>query len=203
MTTARLFPFDEVWWVYLAATFLIGVFLAVDLGVFHKKAHRVGMREATSFAVIWVGVALLFNVALYFWSLSFLRIHPPVGMTPEAAAMRTAMEFLAGYVIEYSLSVDNLFVFVVVLNYFGIPPELRHRVLYFGILGALLFRAIFIALGAILLQFQWVVISLGAFLVFTGYRVMTANDEKGVDPEKNVLIKWLRRTLPVTPKIHG
>jgi tellurite resistance protein TerC len=203
MTTARLFPFDEVWWVYLAATFLIGIFLAVDLGFFHKQAHRVGMREATSFAVIWVGVALLFNVGLYFWSLSFLRTHPPVGLTPEAAAMQTAMEFLAGYVIEYSLSVDNLFVFVVVLNYFGIPPELRHRVLYFGILGALVFRALFIGLGAVLLQFQWVVISLGAFLVFTGYRVMTADDERGVDPEKNVLIKWLRRSMPVTPRIHG
>jgi tellurite resistance protein TerC len=203
MNTVRLFPFAEVWWVYVAATLLIGVFLAVDLGLFHKKAHRVGMREASTFAVVWVGVALIFNAFLYFWSLSFLTEHPPVGMTAAEGARRTAMEFLAGYVIEYSLSVDNLFVFVVVLNYFGIPPELRHRVLYFGILGALIFRAIFIGLGAILLQFQWVVISLGAFLVFTGYRVMTADDERGVDPEKNVLIKWLRRTLPVTPRISG
>jgi tellurite resistance protein TerC len=203
MNTVRLFPFAEVWWVYLAATLLIGMFLAVDLGLFHKKAHRVGMREASTFAVVWVGVALIFNAFLYFWSLSFLAEHPPVGMTAAEGARRTAMEFLAGYVIEYSLSVDNLFVFVVVLNYFGIPPELRHRVLYFGILGALLFRAIFIGLGAVLLQFQWVVITLGAFLVFTGYRVMTADDERGVDPEKNVLIKWLRRTLPVTPRISG
>lgn len=203
MITPRLFPFDEVWWLYLLTTLLISAFLAVDLGFFHKKAHRVSMREATSFAAIWVGVALLFNVGLYFWSLSFLSSHPPVGMSIDEAAKRTAMEFLAGYVIEYSLSVDNLFVFVVVLNYFAIPPEFRHRVLYFGILGALVFRAIFIALGAILLQFQWVVIALGAFLVFTGYRVMTADDERSVDPEKNILIKWLRRSMPVTPKIHG
>jgi tellurite resistance protein TerC len=161
------------------------------------------MREASSFAFIWVGVALLYNVGLYFWSLSYLQSHPPVGMGFEEAAKRTAMEFLAGYVIEYSLSVDNLFVFVVVLNYFAIPPEFRHRVLYFGILGALVFRAIFIALGAILLQFQWVVIALGVFLVFTGYRVMTADDDRSVDPEKNVLIRWLRRTMPVTPRIRG
>lgn len=203
MITPRLFPFDEVWWLYLLTTLLISAFLAVDLGFFHKKAHRVSMREATSFAAIWVGVALLFNVGLYFWSLSFLSSHPPVGMSIDEAAKRTAMEFLAGYVIEYSLSVDNLFVFVVVLNYFAIPPEFRHRVLYFGILGALVFRAIFIALGAILLQFQWVVIALGAFLVFTGYRVMTADDERSVDPEKNILIKWLRRSMPVTPRIQG
>lgn len=203
MITPRLYPFEEVWWLYLAATALIGLFLAIDLGVFHKTAHRVTMREASRFAVIWVGVALLFNVALYFWSLSFLAAHPPVGMTVEEAARRTAMEFLAGYVIEYSLSVDNLFVFVVVLNYFAIPPELRHRVLYFGILGALIFRAIFIGLGAILLQFQFVVIALGVFLVFTGYRVMVADDDKSVDPENNVLIKWLKKTVPVTPRIEG
>lgn len=203
MMPARLFPFAEVWWVYVLTTLLIAAFLAVDLGFFHKKAHRVGMREATSFAVIWVLVALAFNVALYFWSLSFLTAHPPSDMSVDEAARRTAMEFLAGYVIEYSLSVDNLFVFVVVLNYFAIPPEFRHRVLYFGILGALFFRAIFIGLGAILLQFQWVVIALGAFLVFTGYRVMTAEDERSVDPEKNVMIKWLRRMVPVTSSIKG
>lgn len=203
MTTARLFPFEDVWWVYVLTALMIAAFLAVDLGFFHRKAHRVGMREATIFAVIWVLVALAFNVALYFWSLSFLTNSPPEGVSVAAAARRTALEFLAGYVIEYSLSVDNLFVFVVVLNYFGIPPEFRHRVLYFGILGALMFRAVFIGLGALLLQFQWIVTSLGVFLVFTGYRVMTADDERGVDPEKNILIKWLRRTLPVTPRIHG
>lgn len=203
MITQRLFPFAEVWWVYVLTTVLIAAFLAVDLGFFHKKAHRVGMREATTFAIIWVLVALAFNVGLYFWSLSFLSTHPPVGMTVDAAAKRTAMEFLAGYVIEYSLSVDNLFVFVVVLNYFAIPPEFRHRVLYFGILGALVFRALFIGLGAILLQFQWVVIALGVFLIFTGYRVMAADDERSVDPEKNVMIKWLRRMIPVTSKIEG
>ena len=203
MNAPRLFPFAETWWLYPIFTLMILVFLAIDLGLLHKKAHRITMKEATGFALLWVGLALAFNVALYFWSASFLTTHPPLTGTVEEAARRTAMEFLAGYVIEYSLSIDNLFVFVVVLNFFAIPAELRHRVLYFGILGALIFRAIFIALGAILLQFQWIVVTLGLFLIFTGYRVMTAGDDKGVDPENNVMIKWLKRTLPVTPRIDG
>lgn len=203
MNATRFFPFDEVWWFYLGFTLLIGAFLAVDLGFFHKKAHRISMREATLWAGIWVAVALIFNVLLYFWALRFFETHPPEGIAADAAARRIALEFLAGYVIEYSLSVDNIFVFVVVLNYFAIPPEFRHRVLYFGILGALLFRAIFIALGAVLLQFQWVVVTLGLFLVVTGWRVMMADDDRAVDPEKNALIKWLRRTVPVTSKIEG
>src|SRR6185369_952693 len=141
-----------------------------------KKAHRVTMREATSFAVVWVGVALLFNLALYFWSLSFLAAHPPVGISVQDAAKRTAMEFLAGYVVEYSLSIDNLFVFVVVLNYFRIPPELRHRVLFLGIVAALVFRGVFVAVGAALFQFQWIVWGLGFFLVYTGVKVMTGEE---------------------------
>jgi tellurite resistance protein TerC len=161
------------------------------------------MREATGFAVVWVTVALLFNVGLYFWSLSFLQAHPPIGITAAAAAKRTAMEFLAGYVVEYSLSIDNLFVFVVVLNYFRIPAELRHRVLFFGILAALVFRAIFVMIGAALLQFQWIVWGLGIFLVFTGIKVMTGNENEQIDPETNWAMKLLKRVLPVTPQFHG
>ena len=203
MTPVRLFPFADVWWVYIVATLLIAALLAIDLGFFHKKAHRVTMREATGFAVVWVGVALLFNVGLYFWSLSFLASHPPVGISVADAAKRTAMEFLAGYVVEYSLSIDNLFVFVVVLNYFRIPPELRHRVLFLGILAALVFRAIFVAIGAALLQFQWIVWGLGVFLVFTGVKVMTGGDDDQIDPEHNWAMKLLKKVLPVTPKFHG
>ena len=203
MITPRLFPFAEVWWLYLVSTLIIIGLLALDLGFFHKKAHRVSMREATSFAAVWVGVALLFNVGLYFWSLSFLTSHPPVGISVEDAAKRTAMEFLAGYVVEYSLSIDNLFVFVVVLNYFRIPPELRHRVLFFGILGALVFRAIFVLIGAALLQFQWIVWALGLFLVVTGIKVMTGDDTDQIDPENNWAMKLLKRVLPVTPQFHG
>jgi tellurite resistance protein TerC len=203
MTAARLFPFDEVWWMYIVAALIIGALLAIDLGVFHKKAHRVSMREATGFAVVWVAVALIFNVLLYYWSLSFLASHPPVGITVPDAAKRTALEFLAGYVVEYSLSVDNLFVFVVVLNYFGIPPELRHRVLFLGILAALVFRGVFVMIGSALLQFQWVVWGLGLFLVYTGINVMTGDDSDQIDPEHNWAMKFLKKVLPVTPKFHG
>jgi tellurite resistance protein TerC len=150
-----------------------------------------------------VAVALLFNVGLYFWSLSFLQAHPPMGITAADAAKRTAMEFLAGYVVEYSLSIDNLFVFVVVLNYFRIPPELRHRVLFFGILAALVFRAIFVMIGAALLQFQWIVWGLGVFLVFTGIKVMTGDENDQIDPETNWAMKLLKKVLPVTPQFHG
>jgi len=203
MTAARLFPFNEVWWMYIVATLIIGALLAVDLGVFHKQAHRVSMREATSFAVVWVAVALIFNVCLYFWSLSFLAAHPPTGISVPDAAKRTALEFLAGYVVEYSLSVDNLFVFVVVLNYFGIPPEMRHRVLFLGILAALVFRGVFVMIGSALLQFQWVVWGLGLFLVYTGIKVMTGEDSDQIDPEHNWAMKFLKKVLPVTPKFHG
>lgn len=204
MIAQRLFPFDEVWWFYIVFTLLIAALLAIDLGVFHKEAHRVSMREATGWAVVWVGVALLFNVGLYFWSLSFLQSHPPAtGITIPQAAKQTAMEFLAGYVVEYSLSVDNLFVFVVVMNYFRIPPELRHRVLFLGILAALVFRGVFVIIGAALLQFQWIVWFLGVFLVVTGIRVMTGDDNDQIDPETNWAMKLLRRILPVTPHFHG
>jgi tellurite resistance protein TerC len=203
MTAARLFPFADVWWVYLVSTLIISALLALDLGFFHKQAHRVSMREATSFAAVWVAVALLFNVGLYFWSLSFLSAHPPVGISVEDAAKRTAMEFLAGYVVEYSLSIDNLFVFVVVLNYFRIPPELRHRVLFLGILAALIFRGIFVIIGAALLQFQWIVWGLGLFLVYTGITVMTGDENDQIDPEHNWAMKLLKRILPVTPQFHG
>jgi tellurite resistance protein TerC len=203
MIAPRLFPFAEVWWFYAIFTLLIAALLAIDLGVFHKEAHRVSMREATSWAMVWVGVALLFNVGLYFWSLSFLAAHPPVGLSIEEAAKQTAMEFLAGYVVEYSLSVDNLFVFVVVMNYFRIPPELRHRVLFLGILAALVFRGVFVIIGAALLQFQWVVWVLGIFLVVTGVRVMTGDESDQIDPETNWAMKLLRKVLPVTPQFHG
>ena len=169
----QLFPIGEYWWFYGGFTLFVCVLLALDLGVFHRKAHTVSVKEAAAWSFVWVSLALAFNVGFYFWMLRRLPADPRLaGLDHGALAWQTALEFLAGYVVEYSLSVDNIFVFVVVLSYFNVPLRLQHRVLFFGILGALIFRAIFIALGAILLRFAWVIWVFGIFLVVTGVRMM-------------------------------
>jgi tellurite resistance protein TerC len=149
---------------------------------------------------------MAFDVGLYFYLRHRLPHDPRLlaleGFDPLATARTAALEFLAGYVVEYSLSVDNIFVFVVVLGYFAVPAHLQHRVLFFGILGALVFRAIFIALGAALLQYNWVTWLFGGFLIVTGVRMMFAKD-KGVEPEGNVVIRLFRRMVPVTAETHG
>ena len=183
----------------------MAVLLALDLGVFHRKAHAVGFREAATWSVVWVTLALLFNYGFYRFMLHRFaqdeRLLAIKGFVPAEAAWEAALQFLAGYVVEYSLSVDNIFVFVVVLNYFAIPVKYQHRVLFFGILGALVFRAIFIAIGAALMQYQWVLWFFGLFLIFTGVRMMFA-EEKGVEPEENALIRLFRRYVPVTHEMH-
>jgi tellurite resistance protein TerC len=202
---ATLFPFSEYWWFYAGFTAFVGVLLALDLGVFHRKAHTVSVKEAAIWSVVWVTLALSFNFGFYRFMLSRFaqdqRLLAIPGFVPAEAAWEAALQFLAGYVVEYSLSVDNIFVFVVVLNYFSIPAEFQHRVLFFGILGALIFRAIFIAIGAALIQYQWVLWLFGAFLIFTGVRMMFAH-ERGVEPEENALIRLFRRFVPVTPEMH-
>jgi tellurite resistance protein TerC len=155
---------------------------------------------------VWVTLALAFNVGLYVYLRHRLpgdaRLLALPAFDALATARTAALEFLAGYVVEYSLSVDNIFVFVVVLSYFAIPPELQHRVLFFGILGALVFRAIFIALGAVLLQYNWITWVFGAFLIITGVRMMFAHDS-GMEPEENALVRGFRRLVPVTTGLHG
>jgi tellurite resistance protein TerC len=206
MSGVTLLPFVEYWWFYVGFTAFVGVLLALDLGVFHRKAHEVSFKEAATWSVVWVSLALLFCFGFYRYMLYAFANEPRfaglVGFDPAVAARTAALEFLAGYVVEYSLSVDNIFVFVVVLSYFGVPPRLQHRVLFFGILGALVFRAIFIFLGAILLKFTWVIWIFGLFLVVTGVRMMFAS-ERAVEPEENALIKLFRRFVPVTDKMVG
>ncbi|HEU0090709.1 MAG TPA: TerC family protein [Vicinamibacteria bacterium] len=201
-----LFPLGEYWWFYAAFLALVLVLLSLDLGVFHRRAHAVSFKEAAMWSVVWVGLALAFLGAFYLFMLARLphdpRLTAIAGFDPRAAAHRAALEFLAGYVVEYSLSVDNIFVFVVVLTYFGVPTRLQHRVLFFGILGALIFRAIFIGLGALLLRFEWVLIAFGVFLVYTGFKMMFAED-KEVDPESNAIIRQFRHLVPVTTEMHG
>lgn len=202
----ELFPFSEYWWFYLGFVGLVVLLLAVDLGIFHRKAHAVGFREAATWSVIWIALSLLFNFLLYNYAVWKFSQDPRLlaipGFDPDAAAWRVSLEFLTGYVIEKSLSVDNIFVFVMVFSYFAIPAKYQHRVLFYGILGALIFRAIFVALGAALMQYHWVVIVFGVFLIFTGVKIFAAK-EKAVDPERNVLIRLLRRFIPVTPQLQG
>ena len=201
-----LFPLREYWWFYAAFLALVLVLLSLDLGVFHRRAHVVSFKEAATWTVVWIGLALAFLGGFYLFMLNRLphdaRLAALPGFDPRAAAYRAALEFLAGYVVEYSLSVDNIFVFVVVLTYFGVPTRLQHRVLFFGILGALIFRAIFIGLGALLLRFEWVLILFGVFLVYTGFKMMFTED-KEVDPDSNVIIRQFRRLVPVTSEMHG
>lgn len=160
--------------------------LGLDLGVFHRRAHEVRVREALLWTAVWVALALLFNVGLYFW------------FGPERA-----LEFLTGYVIEKALSVDNIFVFLVIFSYFAVPAALQHRVLFWGILGALVMRAIFIFLGAALLQkFHWVIYIFGAFLVVTGVKLLLQRGSE-VHPERNPLFRLFQRLVPSVSDYRG
>lgn len=198
-----LFPFADYWWFYSAFLLFVLGMLALDLGVFHRKAHAVSVKEAFTWTVVWISLALAFCAGLYFYAQWKLPLDPRLlGLDHAALAKQTALEFLAGYVIEASLSVDNIFVFVVVLGYFAVPPQYQHRVLFYGILGALVFRALFISLGALLMQFHWVIWLFGGFLILTGVKILFA-PEKPIEPEKNPVLRLLRRLMPVTPGMHG
>lgn len=160
--------------------------LVVDLGIFHRKAHAVGFREAATWSVVWVGLALLFNLWIY-----------------QSYGSERGMEFLTGYLIEKALSVDNLFVFLVIFSYFNVAPHLQHRVLFWGIIGALVMRAAFIVAGAALLSaFHWIIYLFGALLVITGIKLLKQK-EGDVHPEKNVVVRLVARLFPVTKEYHG
>ena len=200
-----LFPFADYWWFYAAFTGFVLLLLALDLGVFHRTAHVVSLREAAVWSAVWVVLALTFNY-LFFEYASWKFAQDPrliaAGIAPEAAARQVGLEFLTGYLVEKSLSVDNIFVFVLVFRYFAIPAQYQHRVLFFGILGALLFRGAFITLGAMLIQYHWVVVLFGVFLVFTGAKMLFVPD-KGIHPERNPLVRLFRRLFPVTSDFVG
>jgi tellurite resistance protein TerC len=188
-----LFTFAEYWWFYAGFVAFVLAMLALDLGVFHRKAHEVGFKEAAGWTVAWISLAMIFNVLLYFYAAG--KFSPAVGKT-------VALEFLTGFVVEKTLAIDNIFIFAVVFNYFAIPKIYQHRILFWGILGALLFRAIFIALGSVLMQYEWVVIFFGGVLILTGIKMCFAGTEE-TDLEKNFLIRWLKKIFPVHPKIEG
>jgi tellurite resistance protein TerC len=202
----ELFPFAEYWWFYCGFTGFVLLLLALDLGVFHRQAHEVSFREAAIWSAIWVALALGFNGLLYQYALWKFPQDPRLlaisGFDPSGAAWRVSLEFLTGYIIEKSLSVDNVFVFVLVFSYFAIPAKYYHRVLFYGILGALVLRAIFIALGSALLQYHWMVVMFGAFLIFTGVKMMFTPD-KEVKPHNNLLIRVFRHFVPITAELRG
>ncbi len=160
--------------------------LAIDLGVFHRKAHEVSLKEAAIWSAVWVSLALAFNGLVLHW------------FGPERG-----LEFLTGYLIEKALAVDNIFVFYAIFAYFAVPAIYQHRVLFWGVLGALIMRAIFIFLGAALLaKFHWVMYVFGAILVITGVRLLTLPDD-GIHPDKNPAYKLLRRFVPAVSEYHG
>lgn len=173
-------------WFWIAFNGFVLIMLALDLGVFHRKAHEVALREALMWTGIWLGTAMAFLVGVYFYG----------GTEP-------GLEFLTGYLIELSLSVDNIFVFALVFSYFAVPSRYQHRVLFWGIIGALIMRALMIAIGAALIhRFHWVIYVFGAFLVLTGLR-MLKHRGVDVDPEGNPVVKLARRLFPLTKQYHG
>jgi tellurite resistance protein TerC len=176
---------DQIW-LWLGFNAFVLLLLAVDLGVFHRNAHAVSIKEATGWSVAWITLALTFNAGVY------------ALMGPQAG-----LEFLTGYLIEKALSVDNIFVFVLIFAYFQVPSKYQHRVLFWGIIGALLMRGGMIFAGAYLIkQFHWIIYVFGAFLVFTGIRMATQK-EHDIEPESNPVVRLVRRILPVTGEYHG
>jgi tellurite resistance protein TerC len=173
-------------WLWAGFNLFILAMLALDLGVFHRKAHEVSIKEATTWSAVWISLAMIFNAGLWYFR----------GAEP-------AIEFFTGYLIEKSLSVDNIFVFALIFSYFAVPPAWQHRVLFWGILGALILRAAFIFAGAALLaQFHWVIYVFGAFLIFTGVRMALLRNTE-MDPGKNPVLKLVRKLIPVTSDFRG
>jgi tellurite resistance protein TerC len=165
--------------------FVLGM-LALDLGVFHRKSHDVTIKEALTWTAVWIGLAMLFNLFVFYY---FNK--------------ETALEFFTAYLVEKSLSIDNIFVMIMIFSYFSVPSSYQHKVLFWGILGALVMRVIFIFAGIELIhKFHWLIYVFGAFLVFTGIRMVTGAD-KPMDLDRNPLVKFVRRLFPVTESFEG
>lgn len=161
--------------------------LVIDLGVFHRHSHEVKVKEALTWTVVWITLAMIFNVVVYFWH-----------------GKQAALEFLAGYLLEKSLSVDNIFVFILLFSYFNVPAKYQHKILFWGILGALVMRGILIVVGAHLIhKFHWIIYIFGAFLILTGLKMLLKKDDEEVEPEKNPVVGLFKRIMPVTPEYHA
>lgn len=177
---------EIAWYVYAGFVAFVIAMLLVDLKLFHSEEHEPTVRESATWVAVWVGLAITFGIGLYFWQ----------GGTQ-------AGEYFAGYLIEYSLSVDNMFVFIVIFAYFKVPMSHQHQVLFFGILGAIVFRGIFIALGTALIQnFDWVIPVFGVFLIYTGWRIARGSAEH-IHPEDNPVLKWAQKRFRTTSRFDG
>jgi tellurite resistance protein TerC len=173
-------------WLWVGFNIFVLAMLAIDLGVFHRSAHVVSIKEAAIWSCVWVALSLIFNYGIYHFR-----------------GAEQGLQFLTGYLIEKALSVDNIFVFVLIFSYFRVPPKYQHRILFWGILGALVMRGAMIAAGAMLIsRFHWIIYVFGAFLVITGIRMAT-HDEPDIEPEANPVIKLLRKLMPITSSYHG
>ena len=171
---------------WIAFNVFVVVMLALDLAVFHRKPHAIRFREAAGFSVMWVVMAAAFAAFVFYWR-----------------GRATALQFVTGYVVEESLSVDNLFVFLLIFRYFRVPSHYQHKVLFWGILGALIMRGVFILAGVSLIQrFHWIIYVFGAFLVYTGLQLLRQG-ERDIHPEQNPVLKLFRRWVPVTPDYVG
>ena len=177
-------------WAWIVFYVLVLVMLWIDLKSFGRKGqHEVSIREALTMTVVWITVSLVFCAGIY-W---FYPVEP----------QEKAMEFLAGYLIEKSLSMDNLFVFLMLFTFFGIPRKYQHEVLFWGILGALVLRSVFIFAGAAMVQrFEWILAIFGIFLIYTGIKMFGHNEDEQVDPSKNIFVKVFKRFFPVTDQMH-
>ncbi len=175
------------WWAWAGFLAFVGLMLALDLGVFNRRAHVVSLKEALAWCVVWFGLAMAFNLLLSF----------KLGAGP-------ALEFFTGYIVELCLSVDNVFVFIVIFQYFRVEPKHQHRVLFWGILGAVVMRAIFIFAGISLINaFHGIIYVFGAFLVYTGIKLARPKKDDGFEPEKNPAVRLARRFVPVSPNFAG
>src|SRR5215208_2176252 len=182
---------DTPIWLWIGFNIFVLAMLALDLGVFHRKSHAVSGKEALTWSLVWISLSLVFNAVIYFY---WDRMAPNSSYTNSEAALA----FFTGYLIEKSLSVDNIFVFILIFSFFGVPAAYQHRVLFWGILGALLMRGALIAVGAALLdQFHWIIYLFGAFLIFTGIR-MALHQEEEIHPDQNPVVKFFRKLMPVT-----
>ena len=203
MEDLLLIPFADYWWAYAGFIIALLAILAFDLGVFSKPGTVPSLKSASIRSVIFIALALAFNYGLYQFLLYDLPTRPELaGMDHAQLARDTSFEFLAGYVVEYALAIDNVFVFVAVFSYFAVPVQYQQKVLFYGIMGAILFRALFISLGSILMQYEWIVVIFGVFLILTGFKILFL-PEKPLDPARNPIILGVTKLFPVTPAFHG